>query len=270
MEVVVDRALASPLPEELAQIVIDRHVIERVVADVLPRLSLDETLTKALEDERTKQQFERALESPAVKQMAMTAAESRLVAEIVEKVLASPEVHAALARQSAGFAGQIVDALRGVAGRLDGRLSVGAAREGRQYAGIVSRMAALVVDAVLVHLIVLVPALFVALIASLFGGLPRNLVVDALAFLGWFVIAAVYFIAFWTALGQTPGERMTGFHVVDHRGQSPSLGRSVVRVIGLALAVIPLFAGFLPVFFDRRRRALQDYLAGTDVVAARD
>ena len=44
--------------------------------------------------------------------------------------------------------------------------------------------------------------------------------------------------------------------------------RSIVRFIGLALAVIPLFAGFLPVFFDRRRRALQDYLAGTDVVAA--
>jgi uncharacterized RDD family membrane protein YckC len=246
-------------------------VIERVVADVLPRLSLDEALTAALEDERTQQQFERALDSPAVKRMALTAAESRLAAEIVEKVLASPEVRAALARQSAGFAGELVGALRGLSGRLDERLSVGAAHEGdRRYAGIVSRMVALAVDAVLVHLVILVPAVFVALIASLFGGLPRNLVVDGLALVGWFVIAAVYFVGFWTTLGQTPGERLTGFHVVDHRGRSPSLGRSLVRLIGLALAVIPLFAGFLPVLFDRRRRALQDYLAGTDVVAGHD
>ena len=216
------------------------------------------------------QQLERALASPALKRMAFTAAESRLVAETVEKVLASPEVHAALARQSRGFAGEVAAALRRLAGRLDQRLSVGAARQGDGYAGVVSRMAALTVDAVLVHLIVLVPALFVALIASLFGGLPRNLVVDALAFVGWFVIAAAYFVAFWSTLGQTPGERLTGFHVVDHRGRSPSLGRSLVRLIGLALAVIPLFAGFLPVFFDRRRRALQDYLAGTDVVAGHD
>ena len=36
VEAVVDRALANPLPEELAQIVLDRHVIERLVADVLP------------------------------------------------------------------------------------------------------------------------------------------------------------------------------------------------------------------------------------------
>ena len=33
------------------------------------------------------------------------------------------------------------------------------------------------------------------------------------------------------------------------------------------LAIIPLFAGFLPVLFDRRRRALPDYLAGTVVRA---
>ena len=46
------------------------------------------------------------------------------------------------------------------------------------------------------------------------------------------------------------------------------MGRSFVRVIGLALAIIPLFAGFLPVLVDDRRRALQDLLAGTVVVHA--
>jgi hypothetical protein len=28
---------------------------------------------------------------------------------------------------------------------------------------------------------------------------------------------------------------------------------------------VPLFAGFLPVLFDDRRRALQDFVAGTSV-----
>ena len=37
-------------------------------------------------------------------------------------------------------------------------------------------------------------------------------------------------------------------------------------LIGLALAIIPCFLGFVPALFDRQRRALPDYLAGTVVV----
>jgi uncharacterized RDD family membrane protein YckC len=43
-------------------------------------------------------------------------------------------------------------------------------------------------------------------------------------------------------------------------------GRAFVRALGLALAIIPCFLGFVPALFDRRRRALPDYLAGTVVV----
>jgi hypothetical protein len=39
-----------------------------------------------------------------------------------------------------------------------------------------------------------------------------------------------------------------------------------VRLVGLGLAIIPLGAGFLPVLVDDRRRALQDFLAGTVVL----
>jgi uncharacterized RDD family membrane protein YckC len=42
--------------------------------------------------------------------------------------------------------------------------------------------------------------------------------------------------------------------------------QALVRVIGVFLAVIPLFAGFLPILFTERRRALQDWLANTVVV----
>jgi uncharacterized RDD family membrane protein YckC len=39
-------------------------------------------------------------------------------------------------------------------------------------------------------------------------------------------------------------------------------------VLGLALAIIPLFAGFVPVLVDDRRRGLHDLLAGTVVLHA--
>jgi uncharacterized RDD family membrane protein YckC len=39
-----------------------------------------------------------------------------------------------------------------------------------------------------------------------------------------------------------------------------------VRLVGLLVAIFPMFAGFVPILFDRRRRGLADYLAGTVVV----
>ena len=47
---------------------------------------------------------------------------------------------------------------------------------------------------------------------------------------------------------------------------SAAIGRSLVRLVGLVLAIVPLFAGFLPVLFTDRRRGLPDFLAGTVVV----
>ena len=37
-------------------------------------------------------------------------------------------------------------------------------------------------------------------------------------------------------------------------------------MVGLVLAIVPLFAGFIPVLFTARRRGLPDFLAGTVVV----
>jgi uncharacterized RDD family membrane protein YckC len=54
--------------------------------------------------------------------------------------------------------------------------------------------------------------------------------------------------------------------VVTPDGMPPSVYRSLVRFVGLILAIVPLFAGFLPVLFDSRRRGLQDFLSGTVVI----
>src|SRR5207247_9385303 len=78
-------------------------------------------------------------------------------------------------------------------------------------------------------------------------------------------LVSLYFVGFWAAAGQTPGMRLMRLRVLTGSGTPPSFVRSVVRLFGLALAIIPCFAGFLPVLVDGRRRALQDYLARTAV-----
>jgi len=52
---------------------------------------------------------------------------------------------------------------------------------------------------------------------------------------------------------------------VPRLGREDHGGRALLRVVGLVIAIVPFFAGFLPVLFDRRRRAIQDMLAGTTV-----
>ena len=59
--------------------------------------------------------------------------------------------------------------------------------------------------------------------------------------------------------------RLMRVRVVSASGKAPSGWRSLIRLVGLAIAVILLFTGFLPALVDGRRRALQDFMAGTTV-----
>jgi uncharacterized RDD family membrane protein YckC len=42
--------------------------------------------------------------------------------------------------------------------------------------------------------------------------------------------------------------------------------RAILRTLATWISIVPLFAGYLPVLFDRRRRGLPDLVAGTEVV----
>jgi uncharacterized RDD family membrane protein YckC len=105
-----------------------------------------------------------------------------------------------------------------------------------------------------------------ALIASLVGGFGSHWLAGSLLGVEWLVVAGGYFVLFWSAAGQTPGMRLMRLRIRRPGGGGLSTGRAIVRAVGLALAIIPLFAGFLPALFDDRRRALPDYLAGTVVL----
>jgi uncharacterized RDD family membrane protein YckC len=139
----------------------------------------------------------------------------------------------------------------------------------QRYIGVVARTLGFIVDATLIC----VPALIVEFAAALIvtvAHLPSSwksvmVVVGGIAFALW---ALVYFVAFWTTTGQTPGARIMQFRVVPRTGDRLKTRRAIVRAIGLVLAAIPLFAGYLPIAIGRKHRGLQDYLARTIVVDA--
>jgi uncharacterized RDD family membrane protein YckC len=134
------------------------------------------------------------------------------------------------------------------------------------YAGVATRGIALAVDALLIQLVFVIGGALIGLVASLFGTLRPAWLVGSLAAAAWLLLVVMYFVVFWSTVGQTPGMRLMRLRVAREPGESLSAPRALVRLVGLALAIIPLFAGFIPALFDARRRALPDYLAGTAVV----
>jgi uncharacterized RDD family membrane protein YckC len=134
------------------------------------------------------------------------------------------------------------------------------------YAGIATRGIALAIDAAIANGIVLLIAALVSLVTSLVGQLRPQWLAALIAAAGWALLVGSYFTVCWTTTGQTPGMRLMRLRVVTARGERVHFVRSLIRLGGLVLAIIPLFAGFLPVLVDPRRRALQDLLAGTVVL----
>jgi uncharacterized RDD family membrane protein YckC len=136
------------------------------------------------------------------------------------------------------------------------------------YAGIATRAVALAIDVAIAQVIVLSGGAIFALVASLVGGVRLDTLGRILAAAAWAAVVGAYFVLFWSTAGQTPGMRLMALRVMTADGTHPGVARSILRLIGLGLAIVPLFAGFLPVLVDERRRGLHDMLAGTVVTYA--
>jgi len=139
----------------------------------------------------------------------------------------------------------------------------------RRYAGLATRIVSAVVDAALITVVDVVVGVGAALILSLLR-IPHELR-TILAVIGALVFALgsiLYFVIFWCTTGQTPGARVMQIRVVSAGAARVKPRWAVVRCIGVLLAALPLFAGFVPILFDSRRRGFQDWLAHTTVVEA--
>lgn len=147
-------------------------------------------------------------------------------------------------------------------------MPVGAApAEDVRYVGLATRAIAFALDAAAINLVAVIVGIGASLILSLLhlpGALKAILAaMGAVAYVGWSV---GYFVVFWSTTGQTPGARMMQIRVLTAGGAVLGPRRALLRCLGVLLAALPLFAGFVRILFDARRRGFQDRLAGTVVL----
>ena len=254
---VLDRALAGSLPEEIARSLVRHRVLERIASELAASGELERLMTAALATPKTLELTDKVLASDETQR-------------VLRHVTSSPELREAITRQTTGLAEEVVAGVRSSAARLDDRAEQVVRRPARAarpvYAGIATRAVALATDAALTVVLFMSMVGAAALVASLVGGLRPEWLVGVLLASGWMLVVGTYFVLFWASAGQTPGMRLLRVRVVGPEGKPLSLGRSLLRLVGLVLAIVPLFAGFVPVLFTGRRRGLPDFLAGTVVL----
>ena len=114
------------------------------------------------------------------------------------------------------------------------------------YAGAVTRAVAFAADVAIVYALLFVIGVVVGLIISAFGTFsPDADVTTILATAAvWFFAFGLYLIAFWSLAEQTPGMRMLGIEVTTLEGERLRPRRSLVRLVGMAVAAIPLESSF--------------------------
>jgi uncharacterized RDD family membrane protein YckC len=137
-----------------------------------------------------------------------------------------------------------------------------------RYEGLVTRAIAFAIDGAVVNVVAIVVGGVIALCLSVLS-VPDAVTAVLLALGGAAYIAWTigYFVVFWSTTGQTPGSRLMRIRVCRaDDGGIVRPGTAALRVVYLTLAAIPLFAGFLTILIDDRRRGVHDMLAGTVVV----
>jgi uncharacterized RDD family membrane protein YckC len=155
-----------------------------------------------------------------------------------------------------------------MAGSPDGGGPVEATRdEGQGFVGVVTRAVSWVMDALLINLAAIIAGIGTALVLEMFPvSKTSRPVLAAIAGVVYVVWTAAYFVLFWSTTGQTPGARVMQIRLVSATGQRVKPIRALVRWVGMNLAALPLFAGYVPILF--RRRGFPDWLAHTLVLEA--
>jgi uncharacterized RDD family membrane protein YckC len=270
----LDQAIETAAEEAMVAAV-ESEAVERAIARVLKGPVVEEAMNNALESDAVKNALIEALDSELVDEVWRRLLASDETQRLVERIAEAPEIRAAISAQSVGMIEDVGHTIGNGARRLDSAVERVVRRiffrkrraAPTDRAGAVSRGLAFALDALIVNLGFSGLAAVAALIASAFTGNGNGVSDFALA-AGtalWFGLGSLYLVGFWSLAGQTLGMRFLGVRLdVDARGLS--LGRSIKRLVGMTLAVIPFGLGFLGILFDKRRRAWDDRLSGVDVV----
>ena len=255
-------AMQSPAVERAIARVLRGPVVEEAVQDALDSAAVERAITNALDSEMVDRVWRRLLASDEAQQL-------------VERIAQAPEVRSAIAAQGVGFLDDIRRELARVVQRFDGfaeRIARAITFRPRRaerapQAGLVSRGLAFLVDGLIVNGIL---ALASAAVAVFFTAVLNDDKVPTPAILvgvgAWIVIGSAYLVTFWDLVGQTPGMRLVGVRIKVAGGGTPTARQARLRLVWLALSVMPLGAGLWAILFDDRRRGWQDRRSGTEVV----
>jgi uncharacterized RDD family membrane protein YckC len=147
---------------------------------------------------------------------------------------------------------------------------------GVEFAPHGGRLVAYILDGIIIAFVVTVICVIGAAVLWSGSTMEDNRIVSvstgsALAAAVIFVIAGVvgllYFPFFWARGGQTLGMRPFDLWVVrDSDGGPIGWGTALLRLIGLWVAGLVFYLGYIWIFIDKRRRGWQDLIAGTIVV----
>ncbi len=132
-----------------------------------------------------------------------------------------------------------------------------------RYAGIASRTAAFLVDAVIVVALGGGAVMVAELVGLVVGWPVSNIgnVIVPLAAIGLPLLLATYNFTFWGLVGRTPGMAVMGLRVVRTSGGPISWVSSLIRAV--VFMIFPI--GTLWCVVDRRRQAIHDKFARTVV-----
>lgn len=274
----IDRAVESAAEEAMVAAV-ESEAVERAIARVLKGPVVEEAMNSALESEAVKRALIEAIDSEMVDEVWRRLLASDEVQRLIERIAEAPEIRAAISAQSVGMIEDVGHTIGNGTRRVDDGVERVARRvlfrprraEPTDRAGLVTRAAAFGLDALIVNLAFSGLAAVAALIASAFTGNGNGVsdLVLALGTAAWLALGSVYLIGFWSLAGQTLGMRFLGIRLAVE-GQGLPFKRSLKRLLGMVLAAIPFFLGFLGILFDERRRAWDDRLSGADVVYDED
>jgi uncharacterized RDD family membrane protein YckC len=132
------------------------------------------------------------------------------------------------------------------------------------YAGFWVRVAAALIDTILVLIIVL------PVLVAIYG--KHYFANDSLIMGFWdvvfsYILPAIAIIVFWSYKSATPGKMVTKITIVDAKtGSKPSTGQFIGRYFGYYVSIIPLFLGLIWVGIDKKKQGWHDKLAGTVVI----
>lgn len=156
--------------------------------------------------------------------------------------------------------------------RLKEGMAVGGAME---YAGFWIRLAAKIVDGIILWIINMGIGFVIGMVAAGSGAMRGGgnsdpaaamLIVQVVAGLGGLLFSLLYGVFFLGRYGATPGKMVCKIKVVTPEGEPISYGRAAGRCLAEILSGIICYIGYLMAAFDDERRSLHDRICNTRVI----